>query len=66
MSIIQLIKRTLSRYAEDKSVRDFERVLGMLAAQDNQKPFAADLAAEEKARNEYLDQIGYPKELRDP
>lgn len=59
MSLLQFIKRTLSRYLDDKSVRDFERVL-----QDNQRPFAEDLAKEERARNEYLDSIEYPKELR--
>lgn len=62
MSILRFIKRTLSRYADDKAVRGFERVLDTQAAQP---PFAADLAAEAKARDEYLDSIGYPKELRD-
>lgn len=59
--LFSLIKRALSRYADDKAVHDFERVLD---AQDNQKPFAAEFAKEERARNEYLDTIGCPKELR--
>ena len=60
MRIFLFIKRALAKFANGhlsgrKSV----------VARDNGHPFAADRILEEKARNEYLDSIGYPKELRD-
>ena len=58
MRIFLFIKRALAKLANGG-------LLESDVAQDNGPPFAADRVLEEKARNEYLDSIGYPKELHD-
>jgi hypothetical protein len=57
MSILQFIRCTLSRYADDRAVNDFDRVArekGLLPAKS-----AFDVAMEdsERERKEYFDQI---------
>ena len=53
MPLLRFIRRTLSRYADDRSVRDFERVL------EQTKPTAYDAAldADAKSRAEYQDEV---------
>lgn len=46
MSILSFFRRTKSRYADDKAVDDFTRVL------ETTKPSAFDVAMEETAREE--------------
>ncbi len=53
-----------SSIVSEKAVADFMRVCDDTNIL-SKSPFADDFAKEEKARNEYLDSIGYPKQLRD-
>jgi len=58
MNILRFFKRrTKSKYADDKSVDDFERVVREKGLLSKDEPDLSD-------RDAYMDHIGYPKELR--
>jgi hypothetical protein len=64
MSILRFFRRTKSRYADDKSVEDFARVAEDKGLLPKRSAFDAAIEDEKKARDEYLDSIGFPKEWR--